>query len=166
MHASNLDGLREARTLLRARWESLLRAQPVHSPMGHPDTLMHLMDWTIDDVFDRLRRGRSPSKSRSGQLRPPLEVVNRCACGANPLLCYFSTIRRAFLDWAEQDSFPFARLALQEREGCIFEFLHTLETVTEREIQNFCAVCQQGRRKQPCGASSISGDISRKRGRR
>jgi hypothetical protein len=154
MHEANLDALRSARALFRARWDFLLRAQPVHSPMGHPDTLTHLMDWTLDDIFDRLRKGRLPTTIHSDPSNFPPQPANYCPCGANPLLNYFICLRRAFLEWVEHESFPLLGLSPQERDGCVFEFLYTLETVAEREIQSFCAVCQQRKTKELCNMSS------------
>ena len=57
MQASLVRELSHRRGFLRARWEDLLRAEPVTSPLGLPDALVHLIDVTLEEIFAALADG-------------------------------------------------------------------------------------------------------------
>jgi len=132
----NLQGLRP--TILE-RWEVLLRAEPVTSPLANPDALVYLMDWTLDRFFQALRgplsrrriNARENSKSACDRER------GLCACRMNPLLAYFSTAETALI----QATLPI--LQPRERESVLSAIRLALQVVAKREIDTFCAVCQR-----------------------
>ena len=46
-----MSALLARRSQIRGRWEALLRVERASSPLANPDALVHLLDWTIDEVF-------------------------------------------------------------------------------------------------------------------
>lgn len=129
MNERCLRALQVRRTNLHAQWEAHLRAAPVTSPLGHPDTLVHMMDRTLDLVFHELTH---PSARR----RQPGLPADFCRCGHNPLVTYFSTAALAFQTTLAQcaDEMPVSRDDAEEVK-------RTLTRIARREIMTFCALC-------------------------
>lgn len=129
MNERCLRALQARRTTLHLQWEVLLRAAPVTSPLGHPDTLIHMMDRTLDQVFHELNH---PSARR----RQPGLPSDFCRCGHNPLVRYFSTAALAFQTTLAQcaDELPVSRDDADEVK-------RTLTRIARREIMTFCALC-------------------------
>lgn len=117
------------RHTLHSQWAERLRATPVVSPLGHPDTLIHLMDRTLDQIFQELAH---PS-ARKRQPRLPSDF---CRCGHNPLVNYFSTATLAFQTTLAQcaDEMPVTRDDAEEVN-------RTIARIARREILTFCALC-------------------------
>lgn len=132
-----LHSLLELRPALRERWEALLRAAPAVSPLGHPDALIHMMDWTLDNFFNSLHaavsRGRADS-SRSGTAKEP--GLAACACGQNPLTVYFVTAECALVEVA------LPLLVTSERIASLGKIRAVLQRIANEEIEKFCAICQ------------------------
>src|SRR5688572_4272688 len=93
MQDSLVCALRTQRTQIRERWATLLRVEPVGSPLGHPDSLVHLIDWTLDEIFAGV--SNTLIESAPGGSRPSGENPAPCACGRNPLLTFFSAGEQA-----------------------------------------------------------------------
>jgi hypothetical protein len=60
---------------IHRRWEVLLRLERPETPLANPDALVHMIDWTLDTVFDDLRgrmvyRGGDSPPQRHGIARP------------------------------------------------------------------------------------------------
>jgi hypothetical protein len=128
------------RHAIRDGWEVLLRAARVETPLGHPDMLVFMMDWTLDEIFDELRsplmRRRGARTGRAAALR------QQCPCGRNPLLTYFSSAERILhetLLLAQTGAEECTRL---EREMAQAELHEIVREVGQREIGAFCGVCQ------------------------
>lgn len=133
-----LEGLRPS---WKREWETLLRAEPTLSPLGHPDTLVFLMDETISGVL-RALRPRPPAPADRRSLRTPLR--RHCACGLNPLLNYYAT----------------GELALHAVAGpalgaTIEEALADYHRLAQREIDTLCGVCRL-RAPTDCAASGVA----------
>ncbi|MDF3058773.1 MAG: hypothetical protein K0R17_2988 [Rariglobus sp.] len=140
MNERCLRALLARRTTLHSQWAARLRAAPVTSPLGHPDTLVHLMDRTLDQVFHELAH---PSARR----RQPGLPAGFCRCGHNPLVSYFSTATLAFQTALAQcaDELPVTRDDAEEVH-------RTLARIARREIMTFCALCQR-QADHPAGVS-------------
>ena len=54
MQESLVRSLRSRLPDIRARWEALLHAEPVKTPLAYPDSLVHLLDWTLEEIFHGL----------------------------------------------------------------------------------------------------------------
>ncbi|MFA6289417.1 MAG: hypothetical protein WC661_18710 [Opitutaceae bacterium] len=129
MDERSLSALQAHRPTLRIKWESRLRAAPVTSPLANPDALVHLMVWTLDQVFRELTPGATRRKTALGP-RPP------CPCGLNPLIAYFSTAKISLHEALEVCSGggPINPADAEEME-------HALEIVARRELATFCSLC-------------------------
>ena len=131
MNEGLLRALKNRRTHLHEGWVQRLRAAPVNSPLAHPDTLIHLMNATLDQVFHELE---IPS-ARKRQPAIPREV---CHCGLNPLLMYFSTAALTFQHTLAQCS---DEQPVSPADADLVE--RALTRVARREITVFCALCRQ-----------------------
>lgn len=149
MHESFLRALLTQRAALRQRWEALLRAERVTSPLANPDALVYLMDWTLDRLFDELRTYNARRRGRNHRDAPP------CPCGRNPLLTYFSTAEQAIVETLFLAEGELALLDTMERGASLDELKIAFHHVSRREIQSFCAVCQlQQEARPPAGDSA------------
>ena len=144
MHDSSLSALQRMRPTLRKRWEALLRAEPVNSPLGTPEALVHLMDWTLDRVFAAVsnvqtrRRGKGRSSSTSFD-----QVAELCECGLNPLLAYFATAARALMQCIFLAESPLPNMTPDQRQSFASEMQQALHTVARSEISTLCSLCQR-----------------------
>lgn len=139
MHDTMLRTLQSLRPTLLERWETLLRAEPVTSPLANPDSLVYLMDWTLDRFFNALRGPLSRRRiaDRAGSRPAFVEEQSLCACKMNPLLAYFATGEQALV----QIALPL--LQPREREATLSALRLAMQAVARREIDTFCAVCQR-----------------------
>jgi hypothetical protein len=135
MHESYIRALNHHRRTLRSRWEVLLRAERINSPLANPDTLVFLMDYTLDRLLDELRSPRQ-RRRRSPDERPP------CPCGRNPLLAYFQTAEQAMIETLFLNESELAICSPEERHVGLEELRTAVREVGRREIESFCAVCQ------------------------
>jgi hypothetical protein len=137
MHESFLRALQIHRPTLRARWEALLRAEPVNSPLGHPDALVHLMDWTLDRLLAESRRPRLRRHAGRGSLS------GLCPCQRNPLLAYFATAERALVETLFVAGGEMPDLDSYAREAGLEELKLHLTAIARAEIETLCTVCQE-----------------------
>jgi hypothetical protein len=135
MQAIFVSALEAQRVRIRARWEDLLRAERSTSPLANPDTLVHLMDLTLDDIFATLAAGEGRKRHSR-----PCEIV--CRCGRNPLLVYFSVGRQAMREALVMAQIEMAALTSADRDGALVDLDSGYGQIARREIESFCAVCQ------------------------
>lgn len=126
---------------IRGRWRALLRAERATSPLAHPDALVHLVDWTIDEVLGALRASRrsttpSPARSKAEALRAD------CACGRNPFLAFFLAGEQAMLEALVLTQAAQPALDPAARDTAVAELWLVLRLVRTREVQAFCSLCQ------------------------
>src|SRR5687768_11732047 len=93
MQENLVRALRSQLPHIREHWEALLHAEPVKTPLAYPDSLVHLLAWTLEEIFHGLailpEGGRVGSAPHRFNERPP------CPCGRNPLLTYFAAGEQA-----------------------------------------------------------------------
>ncbi len=141
-HAAVQDALMTAlsarRPQVHARWEDLLRAEKVSTPLANPDALVHLIDWTLDEVFRTLQS--LPTRRR------PLRALSRndidCPCGRNPLLIYFAAGEQALQESLVLSQAEGVHLEPVERDSALYELNLALRHIARREIGAFCSLCQ------------------------
>ncbi len=135
-----LNALWAQRRAICDRWENLLRAERVITPLGQPDTLVFLMDWTLDEIFGELRNPLT--RRRGARIGREAAARNSCPCGQNPLLAYFVVAERVLLEALvlTQNSFP--GLPVAECQMAQEEMHQVVHEVGQREIAAFCGVCQ------------------------
>jgi hypothetical protein len=144
MHDSFLRALQTQRPQLRRRWEELLRAERVTSGMANPDSLIYLMDWTLEQLMNELRQSHY-RRHLTDNGRP--SERQRCVCGMNPLLAYFSAAEQAVIEILFLDSGELSQLSSLERSASLEDLKSALHEVARRDIESFCAVCQSRERQ-------------------
>jgi hypothetical protein len=140
MQGPLLREFRCRRFTIRARWEALLRAEPVNTPLGLPDALVHLIDTTLEEIFGAVEvsRKRHPVHEQGGETHGmPL-----CLCGRNPLLTYFVAAEQAMREGLILAQAASAPLDPVERDASLLELNAALQQISRREIEAFCGVCQ------------------------
>ncbi|MBL9210851.1 MAG: hypothetical protein JNL92_10320 [Opitutaceae bacterium] len=149
MQDALVTALRTKRSQIREHWEALLRVEPVSSPLGHPDSLVHMLDWTLDEIFTGLTNPLS--RHRIGRTRVGHEAPPVCPCGRNPLLAYFAAGEQAMREALVLAQSGAASLDPIERDVSFEELNLILQQISRREIEAFCGVCQF-RRQAAAGA--------------
>lgn len=134
MQTSLLAKLQARRFSIRARWEALLRAEPVNTPLGLPDALVHLIARTLDEIFATLGQ---PHADGFAVARAPV-----CPCGRNPLLVYYATAEQALHEGLILAQAASAPLDPVVRDASLEELNAVLQHIARREIEAFCGVCQ------------------------
>lgn len=140
-----LEQLRARRATIRKEWISLLRAEPVTTPLGNPEALQHLIDQTLDQVFADLGKEKLLPGGPTRQSYD--DVLHECACGRNPLLAYFLTGERALLKVVFRVRMDLAAKYPMHNDTDLTEIYLVLRRIARREVKNFCALCQHGPRR-------------------
>lgn len=152
-----MTALRARRPAIRAHWEALLRTEPVLTPLGNPDALVHLIDWTLDEIF--AAASNPLVRCRIGATRFAPGEQPECPCGRNPLLAYFDAGEQAMheaLILAQAASAPLDPL---QRDASFEELNLVFQQISRREIEAFCGVCQY-RQSAACEAGSVAANGS------
>lgn len=143
MQQALVCALRARRPEIHARWEALLRVERANTPLAHPDTLVHLIDWSLDEIFLALS---TPPSTRAHTLN--------CSCGRNPYLAYFAAGEQAMHEALVLTQSASPSLHADERDHALLGLKRVLEHIAQREIQAFCAVCQFRHLALPTGLES------------
>ena len=151
--------LRDRRSQVREHWEALLRVEPVGTPLGHPDSLTHLIDWTLDEIYAAL--AHELTRKRVGHHRPADHGSAACPCGGNPLLRYFAAGEQAMREALVLSQVALLDLDPLERDASFEELNLVLKEISRREIEAFCNVC--GQRHAGLHASAPSGNQATER---
>lgn len=139
MQESLVRALRDRRAKIRGRWDALLRAEPVLSPLGHPDALVHLINWTLDEIFAALSDPLMPCHASTQGTMQPTAV---CSCGRNPLLAFYAVAEQALHEGLVLAQAASAPLDPTVRDASLEELNAVLQRISRREIEAFCGVCQ------------------------
>lgn len=138
MQTELLTRLRERRARIHIQWEALLRAEPIVTPLGHPDALVHLIDWSLDEIFSALANPLPPQLEDWSARASPCP----CPCGRNPLLAYFQAGRQAVQEAMVLAQAAAAPLDPTERDSSMRELMQVVQQLAQREMEAFCGVCQ------------------------
>ena len=143
-----LNALTSRRTETRARWETLLRIEGVNTPLANPDALVHLFDWTLDEVFLRF----SGIESADSALWPTQLIRGdpfACECGRNPFVAYFKAAKQALMEALVLEQSKMPRLDPIDRDLAAAELRQVIETIGQSEVEAFCALCVHRPEKVP-----------------
>jgi len=140
MQDALLQGLDAQRRKIHARWETLLRTERVNTPLAYPDSLVHLIEWTLDEVFVALRA--SAARRRTESPRIHASARPECPCGRNPLLAFFLAGEQALLEALVLEQASRLSIDPVERDTALAELYHAIRSIARREIGAFCSVCQ------------------------
>ena len=140
MQENLVRALRSRLPQIREQWETLLHVEPVQTPLAYPAALTHLLDWTLEEIFQALET-LPPRRRVSRKATAPKERLV-CPCGRNPLLSYFKAGEQAM-----RDALVVAQVALPsldpiERDAALEELDLVVHQIARREIESFCGVCQ------------------------
>jgi hypothetical protein len=130
-----LQALEAQRACIRSNWEYLLRLERASSPLANPDTLVHLLDYTLNGIFQGLRTGTH----RRAAVR---DLESLCPCGRNPLLAYFAAGRQALREALVLAQTLSPELTAQQRDDALVCLEQVFGHIARAEIEMFCAVCQ------------------------
>jgi hypothetical protein len=140
MQEALLNALRFRRPQIQMRWAELLHVEPALTPLGHPDALVHLLDWTLDEIdralTDPLLRRRIGRRLNLASAR------SECPCGRNPLLGYFSAGQQVLQEALILAQAASVGLDPLERDASLEELTLVLHEIARREIEAFCGICQ------------------------
>ncbi len=156
MHRVFVAELAARRAAIKQTWERKLRGEPVTSPLANPDTLVLLMDRTLEDLAAALSLR---CRASAGEPTPPSRAQRSgCLCGLNPLLAYFRVAAGVLPSVMASTGEGVAELGATEYAGCIQEMLSELHNLAADEIRAFCATCQTDIARG--GRSALSGSIA------
>jgi len=147
MKRPSRQALAELRPMIKTYWEVLLRAERPVSPLGNPDTLVFMMDRTLDAFFAALT---SPTPRRWLARYPLLceSLAKTCPCARNPLLHYYDSGEQAVLAVAAKGlpkRLPAAVGRVLSEAQLAFHYL------AQHEIQSFCDLCRSDCRRSQAG---------------
>ena len=140
MRRQFLHTLSGLRPMIKTCWEVLLRAEPPASALGNPDTLVFMMDATLDAFF---AAAHSPGPRRWLAHHPLLcgPLDETCPCGRNPLLRYYVTGEQALLAIAAKAVQDLADTPPTAEEPLLAEVELTFHYLAQYELQTFCDLC-------------------------
>jgi hypothetical protein len=130
-----LSDLQALRGEIRAHWETLLRLERATSPLAQPDTLVHLLETTLNEIFRDLENW-SPRRHSTPAVAP------LCPCGRNPLLAYFAAGRQALRDALVRTQSAKPTPDPRKRDLALACVDQVFNQISCREIALFCSVCQ------------------------
>jgi hypothetical protein len=153
-----LQALAELRPMIKTCWEVLLRAEPPTSALGNPDTLVFMMDGTLDTF---VTAALSPTPRRWLARHPLLcsPLTDTCPCGRNPLLHYFVSGEQAILAIAAKAAGDDPEMSPLARTRILSEVQLTFHFLAQHELQNFCDLC-----RGPCARARAGIVAGRRRG--
>jgi len=146
MEENVLGVLATRRARLRSDWERRLRAQRISSPLANPDALVYLMDWTLDEIFAVLNEPDGRVELRRREVR--------CDCRLNPLLAYFAMAEVVLIEALQTEQSRHRADFPGQHESELVRLKQAVDTVANREIEAFCAVCRHR------GAAQVSQDLT------
>lgn len=123
------------RPFIHTQWEKLLRLDRGNSALARPDTMVHLIDTTLDELFASL-----PAWSaRRHASRMPEPV---CPCGRSPFLAYFAAGRQALNETLITIQAGMPELEATARDDAFACLDQVFSRIARRDIESFCSVCQ------------------------
>jgi hypothetical protein len=155
MQPSLLRELRSQRISIRGRWSTLLRAEPVSTPLALPDALVHLIDSTLDEIFAALEQSSGGAIRRhwvNGHKAPS------CTCRRNPFLAYFIAGEQSMREGLVLAQAANAPVDPIDRDASLAALESVLREISVREIEAFCGVCQFRHLALPAAVQSLTID--------
>jgi hypothetical protein len=134
-----LHRLQARRPEIRARWNALLHTEAATSALAHPDTLVHLLDWSLNEFFVAMD---GPASRRQAAPRSFEEVRALCACGRNPLLAMFQAGEQAVIEGLILCQSEDRHGSAETRAQALADVQAAVRTVAAGEVESFCSVCQ------------------------
>ena len=146
MRTQLVEMLRDRRVDIRGRWTDLLRADRASSPLAHPETLLHLIDWTLEEIERALLNPAQRHRVGRGHR---VDCQHECDCQRNPFLAYFGAGEQAVREALVLAQAATPALSPGERDAALEELNVVLHVVAQREIEAFCGLCQHREPRSP-----------------
>ncbi len=143
MQATTLRLLKTLLLNVRRHWEVRLRAIPPSSPLANPNTLVFMMDRTLNEVFHQPARKKHVVAERQLEPLSPHHRAELCACGLNPLLAYFETAERALNECGADLQSEFAPDLREEFDQRLSQAKRNLALIAQREVESLCGSCRR-----------------------
>ncbi len=124
---------------MRSRWNELLHTEAASSPLAHPDTLVHLLNWSLEEIFAMIE---GPASRRQASPKSFEAVRALCPCGRNPLLGLFQAGEQAVTEGLILCQAESPATSTASRAEALAEVQAAVRTVAAQEVESFCAVCQ------------------------
>jgi len=125
---------------MRARWEDLLHTEKSSSPLAHPDTLVHLVGWVMEEIFSELEKPSAPGSPADAPAFDSIRAL--CPCGRNPYLLTFLAGEQALLEGLIQCQAKRRVPSPEDRDRAVTELYSALRRIAAREVAAFCEICQ------------------------
>lgn len=137
MSSEILPHLRARRAVIHQQWETLLRVEPVSSPLANPEALKYLIPEALAEIFDTLDRpSRAPVSLQSAKA-----CVPECPCGNNPYRAFYLAGERCLVEAVVLIQ---AELGLVERRQTdLAKVVYAIRRLARRDIDTFCGACSQ-----------------------
>jgi hypothetical protein len=117
------------------RWETLLRIEPISTPLANPDTLQYLIPEVWEQILCAARKTlRSPISLRSARAHLPA-----CDCGNNPYRGFFRAAEQAVTETAVL--IQSAQPGMGNRLNDLGELIYIIRKFARAEINAFCKAC-------------------------
>lgn len=139
MQGKLVQALLSRRTQICARWTALLHIERANTALAHPDTLIHLLDWTFDSIIQALEltlNRKTLAAAQASGARPD------CPCGRNPYLYFFIAGEQAWLEALVFTQVAMPKLEAVARDQAVAELVNIVRTLARTEVEAFCSVCQ------------------------
>lgn len=139
MQGQLVQALLHRRTQICARWTTLLHIECANTALAHPDTLIHLLDWTFDSIIQALEltsNRKTIAAALASGARPD------CPCGRNPYLYFFIAGEQAWLEALVFTQVAMPKLEAMARDQAMAELLNVVRMLARTEVEAFCSVCQ------------------------
>lgn len=153
MQDTLVNALRFRSPQIRERWSALLHAEPVTTPLANPNALVHLIDWTLEELFGNLK---NPALRRRLARRVTAFTHTQECCRKNPLIGYFGAGKQAMHEALILIQAATPNLDPVERDASLDELNLALEHISRREIETFCGVCQY---RQVAAVPAVNGTL-------
>jgi hypothetical protein len=138
--ASLIQALSSRRREIRQRWDMLLRLERIETPLANPDVLVHMIDWTLDKIFDELRGRKAFISGEPTSSVAALRAV--CRCGKNPFLGHFLAGEQAVLEALVLTQSGDASPDPAHRGNAVAELYLAINAIARSEIESLCSLCK------------------------
>ena len=139
-----MQAVRRRRAAICKRWDVLLRLERVSSPLANPDTLVHLIPTSLDQILALSEQAPhcDATMTQAVGLKMPA-----CDCGNNPYLAFYIAGEQAIVEavvWSQSESSDRAL------ESDVASVISAARTHATEEIEAFCGMCMHRNRHQRC----------------
>jgi hypothetical protein len=145
MEESLVQSLRARRVEIRNRWNDLLHVERALSPLAHPDTLVYLLDETLEKILAGLN---SPGGELNRATLGPAPAWPNCDCGRNPYLRFYVAGEHALLEALVLIQAEIHVRDANARDLAVLELYEVVRRFARSDVELFCSLCQlrgQGR---------------------